>query len=91
MHSFSEIVDRFGIAALAALLKTDESHVRVMKTRDSIPPEYWGALIEAAPERGIDGLTYPLFRELRSARFNKDEGSPPTAPDQTEPEKAKAS
>jgi hypothetical protein len=71
MQSFKQIVDAFGIASMAALLRTDESHVRAMKARDSIPPEYWGELIEMAAAAGIKGITFRALRNLRRARFPK--------------------
>jgi hypothetical protein len=36
-----------------------------MKTRASIPPEYWGKVVSAAVRRGIDGLSLELLAELR--------------------------
>ncbi|MEZ2410510.1 hypothetical protein [Bosea sp. UNC402CLCol] len=69
MHSFASVIDAFGVKVVAELLGVKESHVRVMKTRGSIPAEYWGLLIEAAPEHGISGVDYPLFRQLRSQKF----------------------
>lgn len=87
MQSFSEIIDAVGIAPLAALLRTTDSHVRAMKTRDSIPPEYWSVLVAAVPP-AVPGLTLQMLADLRAARFPKDD-SPPTAPsDSSEPAKA---
>ena len=37
-----------------------ESHARTMKARDSIPPEYWQALVAAAAAQGIEGVTLDL-------------------------------
>lgn len=78
MNTFSDIIDAFGIAVVAEILGIEESHVRVMKARDSIPPEYWGVLIEQAVKRGIKGLDYRRLRRLRAVRFDR------------EPEKARA-
>lgn len=69
MRSFSEIIDKFGAAVLARILKVDESHVRTMKARDSIPPEYWGPVVDNAPEYGIEGLDHHKLRRLRKSRF----------------------
>lgn len=68
-ETFSQVVDAFGIGALAQLLGVEESHIRTMKARNSIPPEYWGVIIEAAPSREIEGLTFAALREMRTARF----------------------
>lgn len=69
MDSFASVIDAFGVKAVAELLTVKESHVRVMKARGSIPAEYWGLLIEAAPARGIEGIDFPLFRKLRAEKF----------------------
>lgn len=69
MDSFTDIINAFGVKALAEILGVKESHARVMKTRGSIPAEYWGLLIEAAPARGIQGLDFALFRRLRGEKF----------------------
>jgi len=72
MKTFSEVIDKFGIGPLSSILGVEDSHIRTMKARDSIPPEYWGPIIEAAPERGIDGLDWKLLRSLRDTRFAPD-------------------
>lgn len=69
MDSFASVIDAFGVKVVAELIGVKESHVRVMKARGSIPAEYWGLLIEAAPEHGVTGVGYPLFRQLRSQKF----------------------
>lgn len=69
MKSFASVIDAFGVKVLAELIGVKESHVRVMKARGSIPAEYWGVLIEAAPARGIAGLDFALLRRLRSEKF----------------------
>lgn len=79
MQSFSAVIDAFGIAEIASLLKIDESHARTMKARNSIPPEYWGPLIEEGARRNIH-LTYQMLREMRANRFE----SPSTSPQEGE-------
>jgi hypothetical protein len=66
MDTFSDIIDAFGIKRLAELLGTSESHVRTMKARDSIPPEYWPAIIANPPEGSV--LTFDGLMELRTAK-----------------------
>lgn len=72
MKDFSSIIDKIGVATLAKILSVDESHVRTMKARDSIPPEYWGQVLEIAPKYELRGLSYAALRKLRTARFNKE-------------------
>lgn len=69
MDSFSSIIDAFGVKAMSELLGVKESHVRVMKARGSIPAEYWGQVVEAAPQFGLAGLDFGTLRRFRSAKF----------------------
>jgi hypothetical protein len=71
MTTFKEIIDEIGIAPLAALLSVEESHVRTMKTRDSIPPEYWGLILDEVRRRGVDGLSFDALRQMRTERFSR--------------------
>jgi hypothetical protein len=73
MNTFADVIDAFGVPVVAKTLRLDESHVRTMKARNSIPPEYWGLLLELAEGRGIEGLDYRKFRRLRKARFAEQE------------------
>lgn len=66
MTTFSDIIDSYGAKALADLLGVSESHVRTMKARDSIPPEYWPAIL-AKPPVGLD-LTLDVLVGLRTAK-----------------------
>lgn len=67
--TFSDIIEKIGNAPLAELLAVEESHVRTMKARDSIPPEYWGLVIEEAERRAIAGVTFEALLHLRKERF----------------------
>lgn len=69
MTKFAEIIDAFGAGHLAELLDLPESHIRVMKTRDSIPPEYWGVILDHLPEHLV-GLDFHKLREIRTSRFS---------------------
>lgn len=71
MKTFCTIIDTFGVPVVATILGLDESHVRTMKARDSIPAEYWGALLEEASRKNIRGLTWKTFKELRERRFKE--------------------
>lgn len=69
MKSFRQIIDLFGVERLSRLLGVPDSHIRTMRARDSIPAEYWGALVEAAPSMMAEELTYSALRQLRTERF----------------------
>jgi hypothetical protein len=76
MKSFRDIIDALGVPALAEAFPAKESHVRVMKARNSIPPEHWGTLIALAEKRGIEGVTFDSLRQLRSSRFSPAPSTP---------------
>ena len=73
MKTFSEIFDKFPVADLASLLGVAESHVRTMKARNSIPPEHWGPILEAAPHYDLGGLSYHALKSMRRERFTANE------------------
>lgn len=59
MGSFSAVIDAFGgPAKFGRALGIPASHAGVMKHRESIPAEYWPAVVKAASEKGIDGVTF---------------------------------
>jgi hypothetical protein len=68
MDSFAAIIDRIGVADLASALGLPESHIRTMKARDSIPPDYWPQLIDIAAAREIEGINWLSLVSLRKAR-----------------------
>lgn len=78
MQSFQDLIDKFGVPRLAAILGIGESHVRVMKTRNSIPPEYWGTIVDHRVEAGLDDIDLARLHRLRKERFEAP--SPPPAP-----------
>lgn len=71
MKSFADVIDAFGYSALAEILDTKESHVRTMKSRNSIPPRYFGTLAKEAPKRGITSLDLERLHRLQDKRFPK--------------------
>jgi hypothetical protein len=72
MDTFKHLIDAFGTAHLADLLQVEESHVRTMKARDSIPPEYWGVVLEHLPEQFRGTVSFADLRDLRARRFRSE-------------------
>lgn len=57
METVTDIFEEFGgPAAVAAALDVRNSTASEMKRRGSIPVRHWPKLIEAARERGIEGV-----------------------------------
>jgi hypothetical protein len=73
MDSFQEIIDAFGISKLAALLGVNQSHVRVMKVRNVIPPTYWRKILEAPKPQGLESLSLATLDDLYGVCVKKDE------------------
>jgi hypothetical protein len=74
MNSFAQIIDTFGgPGPFAEAVGIPGSHARAMKSRDSIPDGYWMRAVEAARERGIQGITLESFALLAKSRL--EEGS----------------
>ena len=68
MISFAELIDRCGgPLKVADAFGISDSHARVMKTRNSIPVEYWPRLIDLAAAKGVDGVSFEALLALRSA------------------------
>ena len=42
-------------------------HGAMMKMRGSIPPQHWPRLVEAAAERGIEGVTFEALAIAHAA------------------------
>lgn len=65
MESFSQLIGLWpSMSQLAADLAVPYGVVKQWRRRDSIPSEYWRALIAAAKQRGISGITADLLTEL---------------------------
>lgn len=71
MLTFQEIIDAFTVSRLAAMWGLPESHVRTMRARDSIPPEYWQDLLTDPPDALKEQLTADALKEARRSRFNR--------------------
>lgn len=52
------------------------NHAGAMKTRGSIPPEYWPALIAAAAERGIEGVTADALMQIAAKNAARRKATP---------------
>lgn len=56
--SVPDLINRFGgNAAFAAVIGKAPSTASEMKRRGSIPVDYWPAVISAAADKGISGVT----------------------------------
>lgn len=69
MQSFSDIIDALGgSGVLSKALGLPLGTTSAMKTRDSIPPEYWRDVVSLAKSRGVDGVTYERMAVFAAAR-----------------------
>jgi hypothetical protein len=72
MQTFSQIIDAFGGAAsFGAAVGIPDSHARAMKARNSIPDGYWLKAVNAAQDRGIDGVTLESLAAISASRMER--------------------
>jgi len=69
MKDFRTLIDLWPSASLfAADIGIRERHAQVMRFRNSVPPDYWAAVVAAASRRGIKGVSYEGLAKLRGVR-----------------------
>lgn len=67
MRSVDEIFEAFGgPASVGRAIGKPTEHAGVMKARRSIPVAYWPALVSAARERGLNGITFEALALLHA-------------------------
>jgi hypothetical protein len=67
MDTFSAVIDSFGgPGKFAAAIGIEPGHARAMKTRNSIPSEYWHEVVTAAVRLKIQGVTLALLARLEA-------------------------
>lgn len=69
MNTFTDIIEAFGgPAEFGRAIGIKPGHAGSMKTRDSIPDEYWLATVGAAELREIDGVTLEVLASISAKR-----------------------
>jgi hypothetical protein len=69
MQSFAALIDLWpDMAVLSSDTGVKESHLRTMKARNSVPPDYWPAFVDSAKRRGIPGVTFDVLAGLYARR-----------------------
>jgi hypothetical protein len=67
MDTVSDVFSEFKkTSAFADALGLKLSAASEMRRRNSIPVRYWPRLVEAARERGIDGISYEKLVEMHT-------------------------
>lgn len=72
----ASIIEKIGVAALAEALGVDQSHVRTMKARSSIPSRYWVMTVEAAAAKGIEGVTHEELARIVALPLSSERSEP---------------
>ena len=82
----SEIISLWpSLADFACDLSIPYGTAKAMRRRDSIPPQYWNAVVLGASERSIDGVGLQQladavsnsFQEVRATEYNYTSALPP--------------
>lgn len=64
-----------GTGAFARVIGKPIEHASVIRVRDRIPVAYWQAIVDAAQEQGIEGITYERLVELHAGKSRKREAA----------------
>lgn len=68
MNSFAALIDTFGgPSRFAMAIGIEPSHAGVMKSRNSVPPEYWPRVVDAGKANKIS-ITYEKLAHLAAAK-----------------------
>lgn len=87
MKTFEDVIADFGgPARFAEAIGIKDFHAQTMKTRGSIPPGYWNAVVAGAAARGIQDITLETLAAIAAAKAGRDVPLAPEA--QGEPVKA---
>lgn len=82
MWTYASLIDAFGgPAKFSEAVGVTRVHAGVMKTRDSIAPEYWPAIVAAARQRRIEGVTAETLMEIAARNAAKRKAAPTPAED----------
>ena len=66
MQNFNDIINLWpSRAAFERDLELPKNLVHMWAMRDTIPPEYWAELVDAAEKRSIEGVTLSVLAALR--------------------------
>lgn len=77
-QTFTALIDDLGgSAGLADILGASVGTASAMKTRDVIPPAHWDAVVRAASERGLNGVSVETLARLYADRRerNREKGA----------------
>ena len=73
LQTFADIIEKFGYAKLAEALGRPEGTVSSWKTRDSIPPDVWSSLVDAAARHGVEGISLDVLAALAEKRTHRSQ------------------
>lgn len=69
MNTFSDIIARLGgPSGLAPIIGANPEAIRKMAQRESVPSEYWPALIDAARAKRVRGVTLAKLTQMKTPR-----------------------
>lgn len=69
MNSFDTVFALLGgPAEVGRIINVTTEHAVQMRRRGSIPPEHWPAIVRAAADRGLSGITHEALKEARRSK-----------------------
>lgn len=77
MESATKIIDAFGgPTAFAIVVGTTQQNATNMKARGTIPASFFRAIVDAAVERNIQGVTLDVLADLAAKDWNRAKPAP---------------
>ena len=81
MESAAQIIDAFGgPTAFASVVGTTQQNATNMKARGTIPATFFRAIVDAAADRKIDGITLDVLADLAAQDWNRTRQAADPAP-----------
>jgi hypothetical protein len=69
MNCFRDLIDAFGIEKMQEITGLSAAHVRVMKSRNSVPTKYWGAIMDNSVSVLGSEITFRALDDMRARAF----------------------
>ena len=77
MESAAQIIDAFGgPTAFAFVVGTTQQNATNMKARGTIPANFFRAIVDAAADRNIQGITLDVLADLAAKDWNRAKPAP---------------
>jgi hypothetical protein len=77
--SHSQVIEALGVKDLSTALGKEQSHIRTMKARNSIPFAFWPEVAKLARSKKLSGITEKVLKELVPDSVPRSPSKPATS------------